>query len=49
MGQQPQTAKPKAKGMKYDAADFGRVELADLEIARSALKMMAADAIPATT
>lgn len=49
VGQQPQTEKPRAQGMKYNAADFGRVELANLEIARSTLKVMAAAVTPATT
>jgi hypothetical protein len=49
MGQQQPALSPNPKGAKYDAADFGRSELADLEIARSALKLMAADTVPATT
>lgn len=49
VGQQPQTEKPKARGVKYNPADFGRAELANLEIGRSTLKVMAAAVIPATT
>jgi hypothetical protein len=49
MGQQKQQAVlPNPKGAKYDAADFGRTELADLEMARAALKLMAAHVAPAT-
>ena len=49
MGEQQPAVSPTHKGAKYDAAEFGRAELADLEFARAALKLMAADTAPATT